>query len=1375
MIYTFYSYKGGVGRSMALANIAELFYAQGLRVLMIDWDLEAPGLERYFPVQLQAALKQPGIADMISDYKQRIAAPSRRDAVDDNHLELPDLRSYMLDVYPEERPAFAGRLWLMPAGRRAEGELGEYSKFVRTFDWEDFYQNWEGESFFEWFRQRISEFADAVVIDSRTGVTEMGGICTYQLADAVVMCCGSNAQSLDGTFTMAKAFKDPDLVVLRRGRPLAVLIVPARVEDRAEARDLSVYQNDFLSRFGRDQFSGQRALAATAEDMWDLKIPHVPYYAFRETVMVREASDVRHPDMYRALTRLVGSLAQLAPANSRLRERAGAASSRGNLLEIGLPAIFNAPRANPHFVGRDEMLDELESALSGRDQSAPVVVVTGLGGVGTTSLVTEYAHRHRREYDVVWWIRADDEATLNADYAGLAEALGLPERDERDQRTALTAVRAWLERNPRWLLVFDNATDPRMVMGGLPRTGAGHVLVTSRNPGWGADAEVLTVDVLSQEDSVAFLLRRTGDNDTKAAQLLAETLGDLPLALEQAAAYVAQSGLTLEHYLMLFRERAVDLLHRGSANDGADTVGTIWQMSFDRVREESPAGAALLRLCAFLAPDDIPQDLLSRGVGLPDGELGNTVTDPLVFLDAVAALRRYSLVRVSGDALSVHRLVQAIVLERLSDEAAEQWAGTAVLFLRSVFPDKSEDVSTWPRCARLLPHALAATDHAERLGVRPDETSWVLDRAAIYLKGRAEFAAARRCLERAALIMTASGESRNPALSVYLMHLGSVLRELGDLATAESSYRKALEIAESACGPEDPQVARILNRLGRLMRILGRHDEARITLDRALTIAEAAYGPDHPEVAAALGQLGRVQAELGDLVAAEAAFRRALDISEAAYGPGHPELAAPLSDLGRVISQLGRREEARLVFDRALAIAEAVYGPKHPSVSAILDDLGKVLRQLGKPGESRTKHEMALAIDEEAYGPDHLNVANDHQNLGNALRDLGDLSGARTHLQRALEITESALGPDHPGAAEIRNDLGRVLRDLGYLQEAREQFERALALIQAAYGPDHPDIAAALTSLGGVLSQLGDLDAARTTLDRALSVSECAYGPSHPEVCAALINLGRVLEKLREFQAAKAAYERALGIAEQTYGPDHPDVADCLDSLGLVLNELGDSLSAQEHLERAAAILEAAYGPRHPVLAVTLVHLAGVIGQHGQLSAAEYQLRRALAILADSYGPQHPAVSRTRQLLERMRSGDDTTGTTQAPASPVRLAVETVAGEDYDTDELAMLTRQLRQELLDLDVEAVEPLRIEDAPGGTKGIEQYSPGSLIVTVARSALTALAAALRLWLQRGKSRSIRIEINGDVIELSSVSSSDQAQLIARWLERHSGTPD
>jgi hypothetical protein len=119
--------------------------------------------------------------------------------------------------------------------------------------------------------------------------------------------------------------------------------------------------------------------------------------------------------------------------------------------------------------------------------------------------------------------------------------------------------------------------------------------------------------------------------------------------------------------------------------------------------------------------------------------------------------------------------------------------------------------------------------------------------------------------------------------------------------------------------------------------------------------------------------------------------------------------------------------------------------------------------------------------------------------------------------------------------------------------------------------------------------------------------------------------------------------------------------------------------------------------------------------------------------------------------------------------------VETVAGEDYDTDELAMLTRQLRQELLDLDVEAVEPLRIEDAPGGTKGIEQYSPGSLIVTVARSALTALAAALRLWLQRGKSRSIRIEINGDVIELSSVSSSDQAQLIARWLERHSGTPD
>ncbi len=1372
MIYTFYSYKGGVGRSMAMANIAELLYAQGLKVLMIDWDLEAPGLERYFPIELESALKQPGVMDMVSDYKRALAAPPVGERKDDPELNLPDIDSYLLDVYPDEQRSI-GKLWLMPAGRRVGDDFDRYGKLVRMFDWEDFYQNWEGEAFLEWFRREIDQLTDAVVIDSRTGVTEMGGICTYQLADAVVMFCGSNAQSLDGTFSMAQEFKDPELVGLRRGRPLAVLVVPARIEDRAEARDLSIFRNDFLRRFSHDQFFGERALAASAVEMWDLKIPHVPYYAFRETVMVRDAQDIRHPDMYRALTNITGTLILLSPQDSALRERTAALVQRFGPVESKSLSIFNAPRANPSLVGRDAVLESLESALAGNGQAAPIAVVTGLGGVGTTALVIEYAHRHQREYDVVWWIRADDEATLNSDYARLAEALKLPEQSSPDQTATLAAVRMWLERNHRWLLIFDNAMDPQLVIGALPRTGGGHVLVTSRNPNWGRDAAVLPLAELSRAESVEFLLKRTGDKDTAAAEALAELLGDLPLALEQAAAYVAESGLTIARYLRLFQERSVDLLHRSSAGADKDTVATIWQLSFDRVRQNSPSGAALLRLCAFLAPDDIPRDIFSAAAGQLPADLSEAASDPLAFEDAVAALRRYSLIRATEDSLSVHRLVQAVVRQRLRGDAVPEWAAAAVRLLHSVFPENSEDVSTWPSCSRLLPHALAATDHAEELGAQPDETSWVLDRVACYLKGRAQFTAAKRCFERAVSISTASRGPHDPALSVHLMHLGSTLRELGDLSAAEGTYRKALAIAESAHGPGDLLVADILQRIGRLLRILGRLQEARAALERALSIAEAAYGPDHSAAGATLSQLGRVLALMGELTGAEACFRRALAIAESSFGAGHPKVAGPLSDLGRVISQLGRGEEAKQHFERALAIAEAAYGPNHPKVSAILDDLGKVLRQLGRPAESRDKHEAALAIDEQAYGPDHLNVANDHQNLGNALCDLGDLVAARVHLERALAITESALGAHHPAVAEVLNDLGHVQRGLGDLDRARAQFERAFSILEDAYGPDHPDVAIALNNLGRVLSQIGDLDAARAALEQSLAVSEHAYGSNHPQVGAALTNLGRVLEQLGDFQAAKLAYERALSIARTVYGASHPAVADGLDNLGLVLNEVGDPDGAKRNLEEAVTIFEAALGPSHPTVAVALVHLASVIEGQRNHSVAQHHLRRALTILTDAYGPEHPSVVRTRQLLDRIQERSADSGAVGGSGAPARLAVETINDDDQDMAQIAELTKQLRMELLELDVDAVDLVRVENAPGGTKGVEAQAPGSLAVTVARTpgTLGILVRTLGSWLRRGRSRSIKLELDGDVLELSGITSEEQDRLISAWIARHS----
>ncbi|MGB0384097.1 MAG: KGGVGR-motif variant AAA ATPase [Ardenticatenaceae bacterium] len=285
MIYTFYSYKGGVGRTMALANIAELFYQAGLKVLMVDWDLEAPGLERFFPTLLQGnILEKRGIMDMLLKYKTQMSQElpdSEQEPI--SLLESP--KELIVDVYPDN-PSQA-KLSFLPSGRRSDEHFTTYANAVLTFDWQDFYENWEGERYFDWLRQEFENIADIILIDSRTGVTEMGGVCTYQLADVVVMFCATNQQNLHGIYRMARNFKRTELIPLRHGRSLEVLIVPARLED-AEGNALNQFKRDFTTRF--EEFV-PAALADSAQIFWDLAIPYVPYYAYNERVAVREPGE----------------------------------------------------------------------------------------------------------------------------------------------------------------------------------------------------------------------------------------------------------------------------------------------------------------------------------------------------------------------------------------------------------------------------------------------------------------------------------------------------------------------------------------------------------------------------------------------------------------------------------------------------------------------------------------------------------------------------------------------------------------------------------------------------------------------------------------------------------------------------------------------------------------------------------------------------------------------------------------------------------------------------------------------------------------------------------------------------------------------------
>ncbi|TFH49723.1 MAG: toll/interleukin-1 receptor domain-containing protein, partial [Methanothrix sp.] len=287
-------------------------------------------------------------------------------------------------------------------------------------------------------------------------------------------------------------------------------------------------------------------------------------------------------------------------------------ASRGPRFPGALPPIWNVPHLrNRNFTGREPMLNGLHTALYSSQPDSWLQALSGLGGKGKTTLAREYAYRYQADYDLVWWVHADEPASITMDYVGLAAALGLPKMDSPDQ--VVNAVNGWLGQNRKWLLIFDNALDLDALNRFLPQGGDGHVLITSRNPNWGGVAKVLPVDVFEPTEAVDFIFRRTNQDDQASSEALATETGRLPLALEQAGAYIKESGIKLSDYLARFRKNRAEILKRGKPTDYLDTVATTWKISFQAVRTKSPAGADLLVLCSFLAPDDIPRSMIAAG------------------------------------------------------------------------------------------------------------------------------------------------------------------------------------------------------------------------------------------------------------------------------------------------------------------------------------------------------------------------------------------------------------------------------------------------------------------------------------------------------------------------------------------------------------------------------------------------------------------------------------------------------------------------------------------------------------------------------------------------------------------------------------------
>lgn len=728
-----------------------------------------------------------------------------------------------------------------------------------------------------------------------------------------------------------------------------------------------------------------------------------------------------------------------------------------------------------YFTGRETLLARLREQMTERHRAA----LSGLGGIGKTQTAIEYAARYRAEYpNGVFWINAGTIGGLTNGFVAIAMALRIPAAESSNQDDVVKATLAWLNSNSSWLLILDNAEDRREVRSFVPERGEGDLLITSREPVFAEFGIPRTLGLhdLDVDESLRFLLARTGREDAgsadrAAAAELATELGNLPLALEQAAAYVAETNAPFAAYLIAFRKRRVELLEKAEGLVSRDTVAVTWAANFDAVGRESRAAADVLRVSALLGPDGIPFELLIDGAPALGGPIADALADgdDMAVAEVLRPLARYSLIR-SDPALrvfSVHRLVQEIVWTALDGAERKAYLERAVDALDAAFPEV--EFTTWARCERLVPHVTSLAARADFEDVQSEATGRVLNRTGRYLWERGHYAEGGALIER------------------------------------------ALAIGERTLGPDHSDVARSLDNLAITRSRQGRYADAQALLERALAIYERVLGPDDLDVARRLNNIANVHFEQGRYAEAQPLHQRALAIRERALGPDHPDVATSFSNLGIVNSFQGRYAEAQTLYQRALAIWERALGLDHPHLAQTLDNLGETDTKLGLYAEARALHERALTIRERSLGPNHPQVAESLNALGNVYRDRGLYAEARPLYERALAIWERALGPDHPDLANGLNNLGIVFVNQGRDDDAESLFERADAIRERALGPDHLEVAKGLIGLASLRKTQGRNAEAIALYERVLGAKAKTFAPDHPE----LEELRKNIEALR--------------------------------------------------------------------------------------------------------------------------------------------------------------------------------------------------------------------------------------------------------------------
>ena len=780
---------------------------------------------------------------------------------------------------------------------------------------------------------------------------------------------------------------------------------------------------------------------------------------------------------------------------------------------------------------------------------------------------------------MVYTLDGQSEQLLSQSYRILAQRLGL-KIENVPSEDIFAIVKGELEKSTYkgWLLLFDNADESDMLdflYDKLPMHG-GNIVITSRVALDWENVAVIEVNQFKRTDSISLLekiIRKDRQCDHKTLDALAEALGDLPLALTQAGAYInsfKRKGYNAAEYLTAFQKSYANSATRLAKFKGTveyhnrRIITTTWDTSRKSIREECPLADEALCLFAYLNPEKIPSNWMERWLqnrGIQDKEeLEEKISEIINTLYEGYSMIHYE----EEDGISIHRLVQRVVQGSLPEEERRKFIGEALKLVKEKFdPYDHDDPKTWGIGRECLPHAISVTIHvlkhypdfneledSER--EIPEQMGALFHAMGIYVMCQGNAFQAIEYYEKALEILKSFLGESHPSVASTLHNLGTAWSSLGEKKKAIEYYEKALEMKKSFLGESHPSVADTLHNLGNAWSDLGEKKKAIEYYEKALEMKKSFLGESHPSVAETLNNLGTAWSDLGENKKAIEYYEKALEMKKSFLGESHPSVAETLNNLGTAWSDLGENKKAIEYYEKALEMKKSFLGESHPSVASTLHNLGTAWSDLGENKKAIEYYEKALKMKKSFLGESHPSVASTLHNLGNAWSELGEREKAIEYYEKALEMKKSFLGESHPSVADTLNNLGNAWRSLGEKKKAIEYYEKALEMTKAFLGESHPSVASTLHNLGTAWSDLGEREKAIEYLEQAYTMHKQFLGESHPNtrMSKSRLDYCKGNESSMDFNTLLMLL-RALSNKEEEETPDDttaetPDQNECL-------------------------------------------------------------------------------------------------------------------------------------------------------------------------------------------------------------------------------------